>query len=135
MMASDGRSRYDALNVAYRRRMTRRFSINTNYVRSRALAYAGYAANFANAPADPTNRFWASELGYSPTDEKHRWLFSGIYEAKWGIQIAPITQWASGRPLNLTRGCGCIRFRGGQWDVARRGASQQPKGLHVHQGL
>lgn len=110
MQSFDGRSRYDALNVAYRRRMSRRFSINTNYVRSRALAYAGYAANSNNGATDPTNRFWASDFGYSPSDEKHRWLFSGIYQAKWGIELATITQWASGRPLNITEGVDVYGF-------------------------
>jgi hypothetical protein len=113
MESSIGRSRYDAFNIAYRRRMTRHFSINTNYVRARALAYAGNPAAFSNPATDPTNLFSKSDLGYAPTDEKHRILFSGILQAKYGIQIAPIAQWATGRPLNATEGVDVYGFGSG----------------------
>jgi hypothetical protein len=108
--SSIGRSRYDALNLSYRRRMSKHFSINSNYVRSRALAYAGGAAAFGNAATDPTNLFWSSDLGPTPQDEKHRILFSGVLQTKWGIQIAPIAQWATGRPLNATEGVDVFGF-------------------------
>jgi hypothetical protein len=113
MESSIGRSRYDAFNIAYRRRMSRHFSINTNYVRARALAYAGNPAAFSNTATDPTNLFWRSDLGYAPTDEKHRILFSGILQTKYGIQIAPIAQWATGRPLNATEGVDVYGFGSG----------------------
>ncbi|MDE3136035.1 MAG: TonB-dependent receptor, partial [Acidobacteriota bacterium] len=58
---SAGRSRYDALNVSYRRQMSRHFSINTNYVLSRAMAYDGSSAAFANYPINPLDQ-------WSPTD-------------------------------------------------------------------
>lgn len=102
--SSIGRSRYDALNISYRRRLTNNFSVNTNYVRSRALAYNGSPAAFNNISPDPNNLFGKSELGYAPNDEPHRWVFSGIYKAPWGFQLAPIVQWASGRPYNPTQG-------------------------------
>lgn len=111
--SSIGRSRYDALNISYRRRLTRHFSINTNYVRSRALAYGGSPGNFSNVAQDPNNIFAKSELGPTPNDEPHRWVFSGLYQAPWGIQIAPIIQWASGRPYNPTEGLDFYGFGGG----------------------
>ena len=110
METSTGRSRYDALNISWRRRMTKHFSINTNYVRSRALAYIGNPGAFGNAASDPTNIFSPSDFGHAPNDEPHRWVFSGIYQAPWGIQIAPIIQWASGRPYNLTEGTDVYGF-------------------------
>lgn len=102
--SSVGRSRYDALNISYRRRLSNHFSVNTNYVRSRALAYNGGPAQFGNISPDPNNLFGKSELGPAPNDEPHRWVFSGLYQGPWGIQLAPIIQWATGRPYTPTQG-------------------------------
>jgi hypothetical protein len=102
--SSIGRSRYDALNISYRRRVTHHFSINTNYVRSRALGYDGASAGFSNTAPNPTQVFGPAELGPTPSDEPNRWVFSGIYDAPWGFHVAPIMQWASGRPWNATQG-------------------------------
>ena len=102
--ASIGRSRYDAMNLSYRKRMTRHFSVNASYVLSRALAYNGSAANFSNSPTDQLNYFAAHDFGPTPQDERHRIVISGLLDLKWGIKFAPIMQWASGRPYNPTEG-------------------------------
>ncbi len=101
---SIGRSRYDGLNISYRRRMSRHFSINTNYVLSRALAYAGASASFRNRPTDINNWFTPSDLGPTPSDETHRWVFSGIVDMPWGIKLSPVVQWASARPYSSAQG-------------------------------
>ena len=102
--SSIGRSRYDGLNISYRRRLNRRFSINTNYVLSRALAYVGGPAAFGNAAPIPTIIFPSYDLGPAPNDETHRWVFSGILQLPGGIQLAPIMQLASARPYSATQG-------------------------------
>ncbi len=102
--SSVGRSRYDALNVTYARRLTRRFSINTNYVLSRALAYAGGPAAFSNVAEDPNNYLPRNDLGPAPNDETHRFVFSGSLELPFGIRVSPIFQAATGRPWNPTEG-------------------------------
>ncbi len=111
--SSIGRSRYDALNVAFRHRMSRHVSVNANYVRSRALGYTGGAANFSNVSPNPNLLFSPSELGPTPSDEPNRFVFSGTYEGPWGIHIDPIMQWASGRPYNATEGVDVYGFGGG----------------------
>ena len=107
--SSIGRSRYDGLNVTYRRRLSNRFSINTNYVLSRALAYAGGPAAFGNAASNPALLFDPSDFGPAPADEKHRWVFSGEWQLPYGIKLSPISQLASARPYNPTQG---INWRG-----------------------
>ena len=102
--SSIGRSRYDGFNLSYKRRLNRRFSINTNYVLSRALAYVGGPAQFGNAAPIPTILFPSYDLGPSPNDETHRWVFSGILQLPGGIQLAPIMQLASARPYSATQG-------------------------------
>ncbi len=101
---SVGRSRYDGLNISYRRRMSRRFSINTSYVLSRSLAYNGHAASFRNRATNVDNIFAAHDLGPTPNDERHRWVLSGVVQLPRGFQFAPIMQLASARPYNATQG-------------------------------
>jgi hypothetical protein len=101
---SVGRSRYDALNVSYRRRLSNYFSINTNYVLSRALAYNGNSAAFGNTPSDPYNMFVPYDFGPTPNDERHRWVISGLFDLPLGFQITPIMQWASARPFTASQG-------------------------------
>jgi hypothetical protein len=102
--SSIGRSRYDGFNLSYRRRLNRRFSINTNYVLSRSLAYVGGPAAFGNTAPIPTILFPSYDLGPAPNDETHRWVFSGILQLPGGIQLAPIMQLASARPWSATQG-------------------------------
>jgi hypothetical protein len=97
------------LNVTYRRRLSHHFSINTNYVLSRALAYQGGPAAFGNVASNPANIFDPSDLGPAPNDERHRWVFSGEWQLPFGIRLAPISQLASARPYNPVEG---INWRG-----------------------
>ena len=101
---SVGRSRYDGLNLAYRRRLSNHFSLNTSYVFSRALAYNGSAAAFRNRPFNILNYFAPTDLGPTPSDERHRWVVSGVVDLPWGFKFAPIMQLASARPYNPTQG-------------------------------
>ena len=101
---SIGRSRYDAMNLSYRKRMTKNFTVNANYVLSRALAYNGNAAAFGNGPTDETNWFAAHDFGPTPADERHRIFISGVVNLPWKFQFSPIMQWATGRPYTSVEG-------------------------------
>ncbi len=101
---SVNRSRYDGLNVSYRRRMSRHFSINTAYVLSRGVSYQCAAATFGCTATDPFNRFTKTDFGPVPSDERHRWTFSGVFDLPAGFQLAPIIQAASARPYNTVEG-------------------------------
>jgi hypothetical protein len=99
-----GRSRYDAMNLSYRRRMSRHFAMSATYVLSKGVSYNGAAASFGNGPTDLNNIFAAHDLGPSPADERHRVVVSGIVSLPWGLKVAPLMQLASGRPYNATEG-------------------------------
>ena len=101
---SIGRSRYDGMNLSYRRRLSHHFSFNATYVLSKAVAYNGNAAAFGNGPTDLLNWFSPHDLGPTPADERHRITVSGLINLKWGITVAPIMSWATGRPYNATEG-------------------------------
>jgi hypothetical protein len=100
---STGRSRYDALEIQWTRRMDRNFSINTSYTLSRALAWGGSAASFGNRPAT-LNQWDPVNFGPTGTDQRHRVVFSGIFNGPWGINVEPIMQWASAPPYTGSMG-------------------------------
>jgi hypothetical protein len=102
--SSVGRSRYDGLNLSYRRRFSRHFSVNSSYVLSRALAYNGNAAAFRDRPFDEFNYFASTDLGPTPSDSTHRGVVSGIVDLPWGIRFSTTLQAESGRPYNPTEG-------------------------------
>lgn len=97
-----GRSRYDGMNLSYRRRMSQHFSLTANYTLSRALAYEGSAGAFRNAstiPSLPTN---PNDFGPVPNDERHHFTAAGTVKFPFGIEVSPIMQAGSARPYNLT---------------------------------
>jgi len=112
-LMSIGRSRYDGMNLSYRKRLTRHFSINSSYVLSRGLAYNGNAAAFGNTPTDLLNWFAPHDLGPTPADERHRITVSGYFDLPFGITFAPIMQWATGRPYNIVQGISDVFGFGG----------------------
>jgi outer membrane receptor protein involved in Fe transport len=106
--SSVGRSRYDGLNLSYRRRLTNHFSVNSSYVLSRAVAYNGDAAAFRNRATDVNDIFAQHDFGPTPSDERHRFVVSGLIDLPKGIQFAPIMQIASARPYNSLMGLGDV---------------------------
>jgi hypothetical protein len=101
---SVGRSRYDGFNIAYRRRMSKHVSLNMSYVLSRALSYRGAAASYSNAPSNVLNYLASYDFGPTPSDERHRFVLSGLVQLPWGVQFSPIMQLASARPYNPVQG-------------------------------
>ncbi len=126
---SVGRSRYDGLNVSFRRRMSHRFSLNTNYVLSRSLAYNGHAAAFRNRPTNWDNIFAQHDLGPTPNDERHRWVTSGVVDLPWGFQIAPIMQLASARSYTAIQGIDVFGWGSGRGNAHVILLKDQPNDL------
>jgi len=99
-----GRSRYDGMNLSYRRRFSKRYSVNATYTLSKSVAYNGNAAAFGNQPTSLTNWFSPADFGPTPSDERHRLTVSGLVALPWHFQFAPIMQAASGRPYLALEG-------------------------------
>ncbi len=95
--ASVGRSRYDGLNISYRRRLHNKISVNATYTLSRALAYNGNAAAFRNRASDHFDYFGRWDLGPVPNDTRHRFSMGSVINLPKGFQIAPIMQLESAR--------------------------------------
>jgi outer membrane receptor protein involved in Fe transport len=110
---STGRSHYDGVNFIYRQRMTRNFSINANYTLAWAYSYDGGGTSFRNSPRLSTNPFASYEWGPSPNDERHHVTVSGIVNLPKGFELAPIMQYGSARPYNLTNSANTLNTGGG----------------------
>jgi outer membrane receptor protein involved in Fe transport len=95
--ASVGRSRYDGMNISYRQRLHRNFTVNATYTLSKAVAYNGNAAAFRNRAWNPFNYLDKSEYGPVPNDTRHRFSMSGGVNLPGGFQVAPIVQIESAR--------------------------------------
>lgn len=102
--ASVGRSRYDGLNISYRRRLHDGFTVNATYTLSRALAYNGNSSAFRNRAWNPFSYFDPSEIGPTPNDSRHRFSMGGVVNLPGGFQVAPIMQWESARPYTVGYG-------------------------------
>lgn len=98
MYTNDGHSEYKALV----------FSLNGN-IRQRDLITASvtisdkknisddFSPDFPTGyPNDPANI--ESEYGFARGHERYRIVLSGIFNAPWGLQIAPIYEYGSGQP-------------------------------------
>ncbi len=106
---SIGRSRYDGLNVVLKRRFSSHLTFQASYVLSRSIAYAGAAntgaaAGFGGLAQDQNKILDPSELGATSNDERHRFVFSGVFDLPWGLQVSPILQAASPRAYTLIQG-------------------------------
>jgi hypothetical protein len=96
---SVGRSRYDGLNISYRRRLHKNFTINANYTLSKTFCYdctLGIAA-FRNRASNPFDLFGSVYAGPAPTDSRHRFSMGSVFNLPGGFQVAPIVQLESAR--------------------------------------
>ncbi|MBB5060164.1 outer membrane receptor protein involved in Fe transport [Granulicella aggregans] len=100
--ASIGRSYYDGLNVSYRANVAKRFSINTNYTYSKALAFEGNPAAFRNTATNPfLGQLRRPDFGRAPNDETHHITAGGTVTLPFKIDISPIFQAGTARSVDI----------------------------------
>ncbi|HUB31778.1 MAG TPA: carboxypeptidase regulatory-like domain-containing protein [Bryobacteraceae bacterium] len=110
---SIGRSHYDGFNLSFRQRMTHHISLNVNYTLARAYSFDAGGTSFRNYPRLESNPFASYEWGPDPNDERHHVTLSGIIDLPKGFQLAPIMQFGSPRPFNLTNSANTLNTGGG----------------------
>jgi outer membrane receptor protein involved in Fe transport len=110
---SIGRSQYDGINFSFRQRMTHHVSVNANYTLAWANSFDGGGGSFRNYPRLSLAPFASYEWGPSPNDERHHISLSGIIDMPKGFQLAPIMQFGSARPYNVTNSSNALNTGGG----------------------
>jgi len=105
---SRGESRYDAMILGVRRRLTNGVDFSANYTLQRGVSTIGNAADELNTAniQDPNNPFNdPRQLGPNlTTDARHLISLSAVFEVKGGFRIAPIYFFRSALPVNLVDG-------------------------------
>jgi hypothetical protein len=104
---SDGKSRYDGVNVGLRRRMTGNLSFSAWYSLAKATSTTGNASDELNIQniqnhLDPYADVQVGPSGRS--DARHRTTLSMVWLAPGGITVSPIFRYRSALPINTTRG-------------------------------
>jgi outer membrane receptor protein involved in Fe transport len=100
---SKGRSEYDALILAVRRRMSQGFDLMASYTASESLSDIGTAPDevAADLLQDVRDPFAAVQLGPSSrTDSRHQVTISAVITAPWAVTIAPIVFYRSALPVH-----------------------------------
>jgi carboxypeptidase family protein/TonB-dependent receptor-like protein len=102
---SDGRSRYDAFTIAFRRRYANKFLLNAHYTLAKSQAWFGGSQSFQLTAQNQFNKFDPlADFGPTGEDERHRFVVSGVFDLPWGFQVSPILQLASARPFSVITG-------------------------------
>ncbi len=100
--ASIGRSYYDGLNASYRAVFNKRVTAIVNYTYSKALAFEGNPAAFRNASTNQfLGEFRHQDYGRAPNDENHHVTAAGTFNLPFRIEIAPILNMGSARPVDV----------------------------------
>ncbi len=125
---SIGRSYYDALNVSYRQTTWRHFNATINYTYGKALAFEGNPGAFRNTATNPfLGQFRHPDFGPAPNDETHHITAAGTIILPFKINISPIFQVGSARPVFApSLGVDVVEATSDLWGVGSGRSSPHP---------
>ncbi|MDT4897121.1 MAG: hypothetical protein QOH25_2198 [Acidobacteriota bacterium] len=91
---------YDGLLLSFEKRYSRGYQFRASYTLSKAFNYANDdQIPFSNGPVNPRNL--RLEYGPTPNDQRHRFVFAGIFDLPAGFHLAPVWTIASGVPMDI----------------------------------
>jgi hypothetical protein len=149
VMAAVNKSRYDALDVHFERRISTAAGFQVNYSLASARGHQGLADGnypfgvYPQVPGPQGGR-WDAPWEYGPTafDERHRITLAGVLTLPWSIDVSPSFTAASARPYTQYRalnpsgdGSLMILCPSGNSDDVGFGAGQAPCGMNNARGL
>lgn len=99
-LESSVKTKYDGFLLSFEKRYAGRYQFRASYTLSKTLNYANDdQIPFSNGPLDSNNL--QREYGPTPNDQRHRFVFSGVVDLPYGMQLAPIFTLASGVPMDI----------------------------------
>ena len=122
----DGYSNYHALQTAITRRLSNNWQASGTYT----LAYFrdGYTSPAPEVPNLAPDL--GPQYGLAVTDQRHRAVFNGIWQARYGIQLSGIYFFGSGERLPTAYG-GDLRRAGGNGNQLRPDGTLVPRNNFV----
>lgn len=101
--ASTNRSLFDSVNFVLNKRMTHNFTFRASYVLSWSRAWGGqpvasYGGSYHTVTRE--NQFLPNNWGPTDNDERHRFVFGGVFNLRYGFELSPLFQAASARPVD-----------------------------------
>lgn len=118
-LESSVKTKYDGLLLSLEKRYARGFQFRSSYTLSKAFNYANDdQIPFSNGPVDPSNL--QLEYGPAPNDQRHRFTFAGVFDAPYGLRVAPLWTVASGVPMDVLLPDGSARLPGSQRNAGGR---------------
>lgn len=128
VIGTTNRSLFDSWTTTVKYR-SKKWLLNAAYVLASSRAWGGqpvasYSGNGIATTVE--NQFLEPEFGPTRIDERHRIVFSGVFDMPWGFQLAPIVQYATSRPFSATTGNGNDIDGDGRFDIDRLCAGVNP---------
>jgi len=108
-----GREHYDGINFSLHSRLNSRLQMIANYTLAWAYGYGTGGGSFRNYPKLSTAPFASWEWGPSPNDERNHITLAGVVNLPKGFEIAPVLQFGSARPYDLTNSGNTLNTGGG----------------------
>ncbi len=138
---SDGNSSYNALNIEWKKRFSNNVQFFATYTWSHSIDDSSDLQTLLK-PQDNTN--FAAERSDSLFDQRHRFVFSGLFAApdRWrdgnwaqkiahGFTFAPIIEYGSGRPFNIL----AVGDANGDFQSTNERPTQLPNGTLCQTGV
>lgn len=138
---SDGNSSYNALNIEWKKRFSNDMQFFATYTWSHSIDDSSDLQTLLK-PQDNNN--FAAERSDSLFDQRHRFVFSGLFSApeRWrdgnwaqkvahGFTFAPIIEYGSGRPFNIL----AVGDANGDFQSTNERPTQLPNGTLCQTGV
>lgn len=102
-LESSTKNWFDGLLLNVQKRQSKNMSFIASYTLSKSFNFSNDdQIPFQVGPLDPSRMFL--EKGPPPNDERHRFTFGGVFNVRWGIELAPIYILSSGVPYDIQVG-------------------------------
>jgi Carboxypeptidase regulatory-like domain len=99
LMTSSGLYNQNQLSFNVNSKLNAAVSMYTTYVLNKAMSNTDGLTTF---PANPYD--FSGEYGPAGTDIRHRVVFGGAINTKWGVRFNPLLTFQTGAPFNITTG-------------------------------
>jgi hypothetical protein len=120
----EGRSNYNGLETSFTKRMSHRWQASGTYTLSRFQdAQPAPWSGVMNPVTFAVKAPLGADYGLAATDQRHRGVFNGIWQAGYGVQVSGLYFYGSGQRFATTYGGDALNTGGTVGSLNQRPAS------------